>query len=294
MRAGCGRIHPCRNGFNLPVVEHVLSARDRAAIAHLVAELCRVGLAVESGVVLHDPGCAGRWRFCNRAVRLGLGRLALIMVQVAAELCLVRPVLVAVWCHSCVRLSRGVELQEPARVCGVLELLAHASEPRQGLDQVTVHKKLCLWVQGLQHRGLLDHQPRRVHWVLVRPNPFHVRPIDVHYPKLREEGGVEWARRVAGHHDRAQGHVVRRRPLRQGGHVVARQRWRGCCCCCGADEQGCCQPPHAGGDELPRAVVSRRARGAARGAKKGKGWWDCRVDNTKFSNNRAGYLVGTL
>lgn len=128
------------------VVEHILAAGNRAAVAQLLAELRRVGLAIESRMVLLDPRLAGRGWLRDCAIVPGLGSLALIVVQLAAQLRLVGPVLVARWGYRGVRLRGRVKLEEPPREMRIFELLAHTGEPGQRFNKVPINKKLGLRV----------------------------------------------------------------------------------------------------------------------------------------------------
>lgn len=128
-------------------------------------------------------------------------------------------------------------LEEEARVSRVLDLAPHGLEPRQGLDEVAVHKHLGLPLVGAvgRRRGVrharhdpvvqlarpagglggsrLREQPAlAVHGLGVGPQLLGVRPVERHDAKVARERRVGPRRGVPRHGDRRAAQIVGRRP----------------------------------------------------------------------------------
>eukprot|EP00756_Hemistasia_phaeocysticola_P055482 Hpha_TRINITY_DN31431_c0_g1::TRINITY_DN31431_c0_g1_i1::g.145344::m.145344 len=107
---------------------------------------------------------------------------------------------------------RGVVLQKPSGVGGVVKLLTHSSEPRECLHKVAVHKHVGSGVHRLGHLSLCQQPLLTVHRLLCSPLCLGVRPIIRHDTERGPPGRGAPAAGVALHRQSRCSHVVGGRP----------------------------------------------------------------------------------
>ncbi len=133
-----------------------------------------------------------------------LGGLVLVVIENRATGW--GPVVIALW-HRVI--SRSAEFQEPIRIGGIHDLLAHGCEPGKSLHEVAIDEDLGIRVDSLDSFGLLHQQLFACHGRRIGPQLLGIRPVEISNTKGGGEFGIEKSAEVAGHENRALLGIVR-------------------------------------------------------------------------------------